>query len=109
MNTYFATGEVNGRLLNRPILQHDEDGQAFSRFELANRFMDDTRPCACVAYGAIAAALQALTERGTLIAVRGEIAPFCRVLPTGRVIEQENMLHITTFRIEDEADGVPAY
>lgn len=107
MENYFATGEVDGRFLNRPTLQRDETGKTFSRIDLANLYMDDSRPCACVAYGAIAAALAALADRGTHVTVRGEISPFRCTLPTGRVMEQKNMLRITTFRIVDEPEVLP--
>lgn len=101
MEKYFATGEVDGRLANRMEPQKDAEGHIFARFDLVNRFMDDTRPCACVAHGAIAQALATLTDRGTLVSVCGEISPFRCALPTGKVITQNNILHIKTFRILD--------
>lgn len=107
MEKYFATGEVNGRLANRIELQKDENGEVFARFDLLNRFMDDSRPCACVAHGVIAEAMATLTDRGTRVAVRGEISPFRCVLPTGKSIVQGNTLHVTTFRVLDEPEALP--
>lgn len=103
MDTYFVTGQAEGRLLNRIQIQHTEDGQTFALFDLADaKEMYALPPCRCVAEGAVAQALAALTVRGDGLALRGPIQPFERTLPTGKQVRADNALHVSEFRILED-------
>lgn len=103
MDTYFVTGQAEGRLLNRIQVQHGEDGKPFALFDLADiTEMYTLPPCQCVAEGVTARALAVLTARGDALAIRGPIHSFVRTLPTGKQVRVENALIVSEFRILDD-------
>lgn len=112
MDTYFVTGQAEGRLLNRIQMQRSEDGKSFALFDLADpKEMHTLPPCQCVAEGVTAQALASLTARGDALALRGSIRPFVRTLPTGRQVRVDQVLYVSEFRILDEEalrpEGLP--